>query len=391
MRSNGIRDGIGDMMVALRRDLHRHPETGWEVEQTAARIAQALATVGVDCRRIGGTGLVADLPAERPGDAIALRADMDALPITEGTGLAFRSVHPGVMHACGHDGHASALVGAAAILKRESLPVPVRLIFQPAEEIAEGALRLIQEGVLEGVSRIFGLHLDLGFGVGTIAVPPGPVNASTDEFTIRLRGTGGHAARPHEATDPIVAAGYLLAQLQTVVSRRVPSDEPAVLTVGTLRAGSAANVLAEAAEITGTLRATSNATRALLIASVQDIADATAAAHGTPATVTLAAGTPPVVNHPGPTAIARTAAERVVDPDRVSTAPLHNMGGEDFGFYLERVEGCFVRIGAKIDDGQTRRAHAANFDFDERALEVGARYLAAVALAAGADQVLACA
>jgi hippurate hydrolase len=379
-------DGIFDMMVALRRDLHRHPELGWEVEQTAARIARALATIGVDCRRIAGTGLIADLPATSSGGAIALRADMDALPITEGTDLAFRSAHAGVMHACGHDGHASALVGAAAILKREPLPVPVRLVFQPAEETAEGASRLIEEGVLEGVSRIFGLHLDLGFGVGTIAVPPGPVNASTDEFTILLAGTGGHAARPHEATDPIVAAGYLLAQLQTVVSRRVPTDEPAVVTVGTLRAGSAANVLAESAEIAGTLRATSDSTRALLIASLRDIADATAAAHGTPARVTLTAGTPPVVNDPASTAIAQTAAERVVGPDGVSTAPLHNMGGEDFGFYLERVEGCVARIGARIEDGRIRRAHAATFDFDERALEVGARYLAAVALAAGAEQ-----
>jgi hippurate hydrolase len=375
-----------ETLVALRRDLHRHPELGWDLEHTAARITRELASYGIRARRIAGTGLVADLPSRREGPAVALRADMDALPITEDTDHAFPSTRVGAMHACGHDGHASALVGAGALLTRTDLPAPVRLIFQPAEEIAEGAKRLIDEGVLDGVSHIFGLHLDLGFAVGTIAAPEGPVNASTDEFTITIAGTGGHAARPHQGTDPVVVAGLLVSALQSVVARRVPPHEPAVLTIGRLQAGTAANVLAESAELEGTLRAASPAVRDLLAAAVRDIVHATAAAHRTPCAVVLTAGTPPVVNGVGPTAIARKAAASVVGPDRVSTAPLHNMGGEDFGYYLEHVEGNFVRLGARIDDGRTRRAHASTFDFDERALDVGARYLAAVAVAAGAER-----
>jgi hippurate hydrolase len=376
-------DDLFRRLVALRRDLHRHPELGWELERTAGRIADALGALGIRARRIAGTAVVADLPGGSPGPAIALRADMDALPITESTGLPFASKTPGVMHACGHDGHVSALVGAAALLRTVRLRAPVRLIFQPAEETAEGARTLITHGVLDGVNQIFGLHLDVGLPVGVVAAPDGPVNASTDEFRIVLTGTGGHAARPHAGTDPVVAAGFLLTALQTIVTRRVPASEPAVVTVGRIDGGTASNVLAETVRLHGTIRATTPAVQDLVRAAVEEIAAGVAATHGAAVTVTYHGGTPPVLNDPAPTGLARRAAEAVVGSNGVRSEPLHNMGGEDFGFYLERVPGSFVRIGAQIADGRDRRAHSSRFDFDERAIGIAAAYLATIAAEAG--------
>jgi amidohydrolase len=376
-------DDLLGWLVELRRDLHRHPELGWDLARTAERIEDALGALGIRARRIAGTAVVADLPGESAGRSIALRADMDALPITESTGLPFASETAGVMHACGHDGHVSALVGAAALLRTVRLRAPVRLIFQPAEETAEGARTLIAHGVLDGVNQIFGLHLDVGLPVGVVAAPDGPVNASTDEFRIVLTGTGGHAARPQAGTDPVVAAGFLLTALQTIVARRVPASEPAVVTVGRIDGGTASNVLAETVRLDGTLRTTAPAVRDLVRAAVEEIAAGAAATHGVAVTVTFHGGTPPVVNEPAPTGWARRAAAAVVGPDNVRAEPLHNMGGEDFGFYLQRVRGSFVRIGAQTADGRDRPAHSSWFDFDERAIGIAASYLARIAAEAG--------
>lgn len=372
-----------ERLVAVRRELHRHPETGWDLERTARLIERELASDGIASRRVAGTAVIADLAGASGRPVVALRADMDALPIDEATASPFASAIPGVMHACGHDGHVSALLGAAALLRDDAPRTPVRLLFQPAEETAEGARALIEEGALEGVDLVFGLHLDTGFAVGEIAAPEGPVNASTDEFTIVMTGPGGHAARPHESADPVVALGFLITELQSIVARRIPPHEPAVLTVGRVDAGVAANVLAEHARLDGTLRAVSPDVRRILIDVVRAVAAGVGPAHGVDVTVDIRAGTPPVVNLPRPTAIARLAAAEVVGVDGVRTDPLRNMGGEDFGFYLERVAGAFVRIGARVDDGVERRAHSSRFDFDERALGIAAAYLAAVAHAAG--------
>ena len=369
-------------LIAVRRDLHQHPELGWAVDRTAALIERELAALGVPSRRVAGNAVVADLPGVTDGPAIALRADMDALPIEEDASHSFASTMAGAMHACGHDGHVSALLGAAALLRHDPASLPVRLLFQPAEEIAEGATALLASGVLDGVRWVFGLHLDTGMAVGEIAVPEGAVNASADDFTVVITGPGGHGARPHESADPIVAAGYLLTQLQSIVARRVPPHEPAVVTVGRVAAGVAANVLAERAQIEGTLRARSADVRRRLIDAVRDLVSGLGPAHGVEATLAVRTGTPLVVNLPAPTTIARNAAAAVVGAGAVRTAPLHNMGGEDFGFYLERVDGAFARIGARLNDGVVRRAHSSTFDFDERALGIAAAYLAQVARAA---------
>jgi amidohydrolase len=374
-----------DRLVALRRDLHRHPEVGWDVERTAGRVERELADLGIPSRRIAGTGVLADIPGTRPLPRVALRADMDALPLQEADGHPFASTVLGAMHACGHDGHVSALVGAAALLAADPSSAPVRFLFQPAEETGEGALRLIEERALDGVAYVFGLHLDIALAARAIAAPEGAVNASTDEFTILLVGPGGHAARPHETADPIVAAGFLIAELQTVVSRQVPPHEPAVVTVGRVSAGTASNVIAEEARLDGTVRAASPEVRELLRGAIRRVAEGAGITHRVAVTVQMDRGTPPVINRPEPTRLARLAATEVVGPDGVRVSPLRNMGGEDFGCYLEHVEGAFVRIGARIEDGVARRAHAGSFDFDERALGTAAAYLAAVARTAGRE------
>lgn len=381
-----VSDALFERIVTMRRQLHRFPELSWQEHRTSGLVRDALAELGIMTRSVARTGVIADLPGAAGMPVIALRADMDALPVTEETTLPYASERAGVMHACGHDGHTSALLGAAMLLAAETaLPAPVRLLFQPAEEVGEGAAALIAEGALEGVALAVAGHLDVGFPTGTIVVPDGTVNASTDEFSIEIVGPGGHAARPHESIDPIVAASHVVSSLQTVVSRRVPPDREAVVTIGRFQAGTAVNVLASSVLLEGTLRSRDADTRALLRTVVPDVARATAAAHGATASVTLRDGTPPVVNDPGATRLAREAAADVVGRSQLVTTPLSNMGGEDFGFYGERARAVFVRFGARPSSSGAVPAptHSGRFAFDERALAVAAAFLHRVALVAG--------
>ncbi len=376
---------VFDRMVALRRDLHQHPELSGEEARTAERIARRLTELGIPHRTaVAGHGIVADLPGPPGVPAVALRADMDALPILEETGLPFASVRAGVMHACGHDGHTSIMAGAAELLAREAaLPAPVRLLFQPSEEKGTGAPAMIAAGALEGVGAIFGGHLDRLYDPGTIVVTEGPVNAATDEFTIVLTGPGGHGARPHESVDPIVAASLVVAGLQTIVARDVDPTAAAVVSVGRFHAGTAPNVLASRAVLDGTLRAQTPPVRAQLQDAVRRIAEHTAAAQGVGVTVTIQPGTPPVVNRAHLAALAREAAQHAVGPLGVQPMTAGNMGGEDFGFYLEHVPGCFVRFGARIAGKESFPAHSSRFEWDERAMAPAALYFRSVALVAG--------
>lgn len=374
---------LHERMVAIRRDLHAHPELAWRERRTAERVGAVLDELGIAHRRVAETGVVADLPGPDGVGVVALRADTDALPVTEETGLPFASAHDGVMHACGHDGHTAMLLGAAAYLaKHKMLPTPVRLIFQPAEETGTGAPALIEAGVLDGVALIFGGHLDRLYAAGQMVVTTGPVNASTDEFVIELSGPGGHAARPHESVDPIVAGSHLVTALQTLVSRTVDPTQAAVVSVGQFDAGTAPNVLARRARLEGTLRAQHADVRTQLVAALRRTAEATAAAHGVSVAVDVRASTPPVVNAPGPTALAHEAAALAVGREQLRPPATHNMGGEDFGFYLERTAGCYVRIGAR-PAGDSFPAHSSRFQFDEEALAVGAAYFYHVARVAG--------
>ncbi|MEQ9411715.1 MAG: M20 family metallopeptidase [Fuerstiella sp.] len=375
-----IPTNLYQQLVEMRRDLHRHPELSWQEFRTADRICAFLDGYDIPYRRgIAGTGIIAEIPGKRTDRFVALRGDMDALPVHEETGLEFASEADGMMHACGHDGHTTMVLGAAVLLRHERLPVSVRLIFQPAEETGLGAKKMIEEGALEGVAMIFGGHVDRHYDAGSIAVTEGPVNASTDQFEIEVRGAGGHAARPHEAVDPVVVGSLLVMALQTIVSREVDPAHPSVVTVGEFQAGTAPNVLASQAVLRGTIRAQDPTVRQHLKMSIRRIADSIAMLHDTTVNVAIHEGTPPVINSEQMVHLAREAAVSTVGEDRVVRMRTANMGGEDFGFYLQQVPGCYVRFGSVVPGKEGYPAHSSRFDFDEQALAVGAAYFSEVA------------
>lgn len=382
----GVPQDVYDMMVALRRDLHRYPELSFEEERTAEAVAERLTELEIPFRSgVGGYGIVAELAGATEGPAVAVRGDMDALPVDEETELPFASLNHGVMHACGHDGHVSMLVGAAALLKTgDPPPVPVRFLFQPAEERGAGAQALIAEGALDGVGMIFSGHLDRHYPVGALVVTEGPVNAATDKFRIEIEGQQGHGARPHESLDAIVVGGLLITALQTIISREVDPAHPSVISIGTFHAGTAANVIAGHAVLEGTIRSQHEETRAHLNAAVARIAHAVGQLHGARVMVNRTRGMPPVVNSPGMTDLAREAARAVVGPEAVVPLRTANMGGEDFAYYLDHVPGCYIRFGAQVPGREGFPAHSSRFDFDELALATSAAWLERVARLGGA-------
>jgi hippurate hydrolase len=378
---------LRERLLELRRDLHRHPELAFKEERTAERLEAALADVPrVQVRRVAGTGVVARIPGRSGARAtVAIRGDIDALPIQEETGAPFASVNPGVMHACGHDVHAAWTVGAAHLLARDPAAGDVVILLQPAEEVGRGAQAMLVAGALERVAAVFGAHVDVRLSLGTVMAEPGPVAASTDEFTIEVIGQGGHAARPHEAHDPIVAASAIVVSLQSVVARRLTPGDPAVLTVGMIHAGTAANVIPDRAVLTGTLRAVRPETRAALQQQLAQTAEAVAAAHNVDARVEVRPGTPPIVNPPETIGWAREAVTTLLGPDALARLPAPNLGGEDFAFYMERLPGCFLRIGAHAPGAERAMAHTSRFLPDDRAVLVGAAVLAETARRAAAE------
>ena len=375
---------VAERMVAIRRDLHRHPELSWEEQRTAERIDETLDALAIRHRRMMNTGVVVDLPGPARVPTVALRADTDALPIQEETDLPFASENDGIMHACGHDGHTSMLLGAAELLLGDGdLPAPVRLIFQPAEEKGTGARALIEAGVLEGVGAIFAGHLDRHFSTGTLVVTEGAVSGSTDHFRIVVNGRGGHAARPHEAIDTVVVGSLIVTAIQTIVSREIDPAHPSIVTVGRFQAGSAPNVIAGQAELEGTIRAQDPDVRDHLKQSIRRVAESIGQLHQADLEIEILDGTPMVINTPEATALAREAAVEVVGEQHVRTLGRGNMGGEDFAYYVQRVPGSYIRFGARLPDSQGFPAHSSRFDFDEAALPLGAAWLATVAHHAG--------
>ncbi len=374
-----------DRLVALRRELHRYPELSRQESRTAAVISRFLHDLGIHHRtNIAGHGVVADIPGDSGVPCVVLRADMDALPIQEETGLEFASVHEGVMHACGHDGHTTMLLGAAALLSQENdLPAPVRLIFQPAEEKGTGAVAMIKQGVLEGAGLIFGGHLDRHYRPGTIVVSEGPVNASSDNFAIEIIGQGAHGARPHESIDAVVVGSLMIMALQTIVSREIDPARPSVVSVGQFHAGTAPNVIAGQAKLEGTVRAQDPSIRRQLLNSVRRIAESIAQLHGAKIHVTVTEGTPPLVNDAVMAGLARRAAIEAVGETNVLPLKTANMGAEDFSYYLEKIPGAYVRFGSQVPGREGYPAHSSKFDFDEEALAVGAAYYRAIARVAG--------
>lgn len=375
-----------ELLITLRRTLHANPELSWQERATQATLRNALERAGItDVRAIADTGLVATVPGSLPdGPVVALRGDIDALPIAEETGVPFASKRPGIMHACGHDMHATWAVAAGMLLRRAPALGAVRLILQPAEEVGEGAAKVLESGALDGVRAIFGAHVDWRFSVGEVVATAGPLAASTDSFEVVFHGRGGHGARPQDTIDPVVGLADFIMTAQTLVSRRLDPALPGVVSVGAVEAGVAANVIPETSRCVGTIRATVPASRTLLCDELTRLAHAVAATHRLTATVTLSEGTPPLVNTARGAAWAQAAVSRVLGEQSLTTLATANMGGEDFAFYLERMDGCFMRVGTWREGRSRSGVHTPRFDPDEDALFVAGAILAACAREASA-------
>lgn len=374
-------------MTSLRRDLHQNPELSWHEKRTSEQLRRALAGFGIaEIARVADTGLVARVPGRnRSAPVVALRADIDALPIQENTGLPFASRNAGVMHACGHDVHATWAVGAARLLLDQPANGDVLVVLQPAEELGEGAQAVLDSGALDAVRAIFGAHVDRRFQVGEIVAQAGSLAASTDTFEIELTGAGAHGARPHESADPIVGAAALVGAIQTLVSRRLDPAQPGVVTVGTINGGNAANIIPDRVSLTGTIRATDPDTRSFLTSELSRITESMAVAYGLTAAVAFKRGTPPIVNASRPAAWAREAVERLLGASALVPLGTTNMGGEDFAVYMESIPGCFMRIGAREPGGKMIPAHSPAYYASEEALFVGAAVLAEAARVASAN------
>lgn len=368
-------------LMRIRHHLHQNPELSHKEQNTAAFVAEKLDDWGYEVtRNVGGHGVVGTLRAGQGNRALSIRADMDALPITEDTGAPYASAVSGVMHACGHDGHTAMLLGAAEYLARtRNFSGTLNLVFQPAEEAGEksGAVCMIEDGLFERFpcDAIFGLHNHPGAPAGTALLRAGPLMAAADGATITVKGKGGHAARPHLCVDPIVVMSAIVMALQTIVSRSVDATQTAVVTVGTIEGGTASNVIAETATITLSIRTFSKNVREKILARVQQIVDAQAASWGAVATVAFVSGHPPVVNSVEETEFALKVAKELLPADRVGEAPLIP-GSEDFAHYLAHKPGCFLRLG----NGETSAAlHNPKYDFNDESLTTGAALWARLA------------
>ena len=369
-------------LVALRRDLHQNPELAWAERRTAARVAAFLEGAGLEVRTaVAGTGVLAT--ARGAGRrTVLLRVDMDGLPIQEQGDAPYASRVPGVMHACGHDGHTAMGAAAVRVLAGRRPGGTVRVLFQPAEEGEGGAQAMIAEGALEGVDVVLGIHLWNELPVGTIGVKAGPLMAAVDRLRLVVRGRGGHGGHPHRAADPVVAAAHVVVALQTIVAREVSPLESAVVTLGAIHGGQAFNVIPDAVTLTGTVRTFDPEIRRAMPERIRRIAAGVAEALQCEAEVEVRPGNPPVVNDAAVAALARRAAARVVGDERV-VEPEPTMGGEDMAVYFERVPGCFVFVGsANAARGLDQPHHSPRFDFDEEALAIGCEFLVEAALEA---------
>ena len=368
-----------DDIVAWRHDLHRHPEILYEVHRTAETVAERLRSFGVDevTTGVGRTGVVGVIRGRKSGSGrvVGLRADMDALPIRERTGKPYASVVEGRMHACGHDGHTAMLLGAARYLaETRNYDGTAVVIFQPAEEGGAGAKAMIDDGLFErfGIGEVYGMHNIPGIPVGQFAIRPGPIMAATDEFTIDITGVGGHAAKPHSTVDPIIVGTAMVQALQAIVARNIDPIESAVVSVTKFHAGDAYNVIAETAQVTGTVRTLKPEIRDGIEMRLRRIVDGIAGAFGASVVVDYDRNYPITRNDPAATGFAATVAAEVAGKDRVDSDSPPLMGGEDFSYMLEKRPGAFIFIG----NGPSAGLHNPAYDFDDTAIPVGCSYWA---------------
>jgi len=367
-----------DSLIALRRDFHRHPELSHQERRTAEIIAERLHAAQLEIRTgVGGTGVVGVLHGDRPGRTVAWRADIDALPLTEILEAPFASGTPGVMHACGHDGHTAIAITMAEALaeRRAEIPGTAVFVFQPAEEVLGGARPMIEAGVLEQphVDEVYGLHLTTQQPAGHVQARPGPTLASADAFTVEVRGTGGHGAMPHLSIDPITAAANILLGMQAIVSREIPAQETAVLTVGQIVAGTKGNILPDRATMRGTIRAFEQSVRDHLVSRLAAFVADIAKAYRAEAAMRLDGGScPAVVNHARETALVAECARGEIGAHAVTEGRVA-MASDDMSLFLRERPGCYFRVGIAPEAGPARPHHAPEFEMNEAGLPVGLR------------------
>jgi amidohydrolase len=369
-------------LITHRRELHASPELSFKEDETAHYIAERLETLGVDklTTGVGGTGVVAEIRGGRPGRSVMVRADMDALPLTETADVPFRSTRAGVMHACGHDVHMAIALEVARWLadRRHEFPGTVRFAFQPAEEQAGGAKPMIEEGVLDGIDRVIGLHVWSQLPTGQVAVSRSVVMASADMFTLTIRGQSGHGAQPHLTIDAVVIAAEVVAALQTLVSRETSPVAPVVVTLGSIHGGTAANIVAGEVVIQGTLRTFDAQLRRHLLTRIAQVADGIATAMRGRSEFRHDSGTPPTVNNAAMAALVSETATTVLGKEAV--VPLEPlMVGEDFAYFLEARPGCFFMLGG-APEGPPVLHHTPEFRIDERCLPIGFQVMTAAVL-----------
>ena len=389
-----LADELVESLVEIRHDLHAHPEVGYEEHRTSEVIRRELTAAGIEHvgGLAGGTGVLAWIPGRADGPATGLRADIDALPIQEETGLPWESTHPGRMHACGHDGHTTILLGAARALAVESeagrLERPVVMVFQPAEEGGGGGRRMVEDGCLEGrvapfkVDRMFGLHGWPMLDAGVVGVKDGPLLAASDRFEIDVHGEGCHAAQPHFGRDPVVATAAIVTALQSIVGRNVDPLDAAVVSVTVVDAGSAFNVIPMSARLGGTARSLRPEIQDLVERRIEEVATAVATAHGCRAEVRYSRGYPVTVNDAGATDRVREIVGDELGADRLFEVDRPTMGGEDFAFYGQVVPASFFLLGQRPSPADPMPdLHSPRYDFNDATIETGVRLFRRIALA----------
>ncbi len=377
----------------MRRDFHAHPELGFKEVRTAGIVARELQSLGLETHTgIAETGVVAILEGEHPGPVILVRADMDALPIHEETGAAYASQNPGVMHACGHDGHTAILLTVAKMLQahRDEIAGTIKFLFQPAEEGMGGAERVIQGGVLENpkVDLTLALHVWNVQPLGWIGISSGPCLAGAEIFKVTVKGKGGHAAVPNLSIDPVLASAQMISALQGIVSRNVPPLQAGVISVCSIHGGEAFNVIPQQVEFTGTIRTFDPDVRTLLLKRFDEVLRGVAQAMECQVEIDMKRLTPATVNQPGPASSVKAAAEELFPRAIIETGDYITMGSEDFAFILEKVPGCFFFVGsANHEKGLDAGHHHPKFDFDENVLPRAAALMAASAVRMAAEHI----
>ena len=362
-----------DYVLSLRREFHMHPEKSWEEKRTSRRIKEELDKLDIEYQEYADTGVAALIKGAKSGKTVALRADMDALAVEENNEVEYKSQNKGVMHACGHDGHTAMLLGAARAFNKikDQLKGNIKLIFQPAEEVIQGAARMVKEGVLENVDAILGIHLWSDLVTGQINAQAGPRMASGDKVMIDFKGKGGHGSLPNQTVDPIVMASSFILDSQSILSREINSLDPAVFTLGKMESGSRFNVIPEDARVEGTIRCFREKIRNQAIKAVKRYAEKTASSYRGEAEIEIEKGTPPTINDDQCAKIAQKAAAKIVGSDKLVEME-KTTGSEDMAYYLKEVPGAMVFVGAGFENEEKNHPHhSANFNINEDSLEIG--------------------